>query len=445
MRIEKGFLDFVPAQIDSFGGNFEETLSTAESRAVNRQESDRSNAHRSRQRGVDNHRTNPQPSSTITQDRDQKSENINLSNLTNEDNYETDYGLVEETDIFELQNYPDHHIVEENIINDLKRENYIEQELINEYSTLEKEEDYYNAVMYTFANVLDIPIETIEEILQEEGILVEDLKEPSYQHKIVQNVYDVETPAQLLDIPEIAEVFTQLNKAMLEIEQEEPQLNLKLENFENEEIETTSTITEQEMFQSENNNENGDFVNHNINQVESSQVNEDNDTNVNQNIVLETGQNHVARPAVSQTVTNTPISPPQIMEQIKGQIKLSLSGAVSEMKFVLTPDSLGEINLRLIAQNGIITAQFTAQNQKIKEIIESNFNELKEEMESKGIQIGELSVSVRQENHSQMDNFLKEQEKSQQRISNIIQNIMEEPEEQEQEIKVEGSTVSYTA
>ena len=83
----------------------------------------------------------------------------------------------------------------------------------------------------------------------------------------------------------------------------------------------------------------------------------------------------------------------QVADGIQAQ---TLGGGVSELKLTLKPESLGEVALKLLSDNGIVTARFTAENQRIKEIIESNFSVLRESLTEQGISVNQLSVSVGQ-------------------------------------------------
>jgi len=88
----------------------------------------------------------------------------------------------------------------------------------------------------------------------------------------------------------------------------------------------------------------------------------------------------------------------QIIRQIKDGIQAeTLGGGVSELKLTLKPESLGEVSLRLLSDNGIVTARFTAENQRVKEIMESNFNSLRDNLNGQGINVSQLSVSVGQQ------------------------------------------------
>ncbi len=120
-----------------------------------------------------------------------------------------------------------------------------------------------------------------------------------------------------------------------------------------------------------------------------------------------------------------------VMTQVIEKIDLVIKNEYSEMKINLTPKELGDITLKIITQNGIVSAEFVAESQKVKEMIESNFSDLSDTLKSKGLEISELSVSVESENKKHMDNFFKEKNKSVKRIMSIIKEIEEEVEERE--------------
>jgi hypothetical protein len=85
----------------------------------------------------------------------------------------------------------------------------------------------------------------------------------------------------------------------------------------------------------------------------------------------------------------------EVIRQVTDGIKAeSLGVGVSELKVTLKPESLGEVTLKLLSDNGILTARFTAENQRVKEIMESNFNSLHGSLSEQGIVISQLSVSV---------------------------------------------------
>lgn len=90
-----------------------------------------------------------------------------------------------------------------------------------------------------------------------------------------------------------------------------------------------------------------------------------------------------------------------VINQIMDKIKVSIKPNVSEIKMLLKPEQLGEITLKIATQNGIVTAQFIAESQRVKEIIEANFNQLRDMLYEQGVDVGQLEVNVSSENEEQ--------------------------------------------
>ena len=88
-------------------------------------------------------------------------------------------------------------------------------------------------------------------------------------------------------------------------------------------------------------------------------------------------------------------------DQIIGQVVKKIGAAnvsnKAEMVMELKPESLGRLTLKLVSENGLIAARFTAENEQVRQIIESNFQTLKDALEQKGYIIQGFSVSVGQD------------------------------------------------
>jgi flagellar hook-length control protein FliK len=84
----------------------------------------------------------------------------------------------------------------------------------------------------------------------------------------------------------------------------------------------------------------------------------------------------------------------QLFTQIMDHAKLMLSGNQSEMEMSLKPDHLGKLQLRVLVENQVVTARFMAESQQVKQIIETNLNQLRDQLRENGLQVDLLSVSV---------------------------------------------------
>lgn len=84
----------------------------------------------------------------------------------------------------------------------------------------------------------------------------------------------------------------------------------------------------------------------------------------------------------------------EVAQQILERVRVFVGEAQSSMEISLTPESLGRVTLNLISKHGALTAHFTAQNQIAKEAIESQIVVLRENLESQGLKVEAIEVTV---------------------------------------------------
>ncbi len=99
------------------------------------------------------------------------------------------------------------------------------------------------------------------------------------------------------------------------------------------------------------------------------------------------------------------VDPQEVINQLVERVRVTAGGTVNEVRMTLRPEHLGDVTLKVITENGLVTAQFTAENQRVKEIIESNFNNLKTVLQDQGLNVTGLSVSVGSENKDRNEMF----------------------------------------
>jgi len=86
-----------------------------------------------------------------------------------------------------------------------------------------------------------------------------------------------------------------------------------------------------------------------------------------------------------------------VVNQVMESMKAGFRDGRAEIRVRLSPDNLGDVSLKVTAQNGIVTAHFTAESRRVKETLESNFDGLRDVLRQQGVQIENISVSVRQD------------------------------------------------
>lgn len=163
----------------------------------------------------------------------------------------------------------------------------------------------------------------------------------------------------------------------------------------------------------------------------------------------------VERPVYTQPETN------QIMDQIVEYMKINIKPETQELEMQLHPASLGTVHVQLAAKDGVITAQFAAQNETVKAVLETQMIQLKEQFEEQGIKVEAVEVTVA--NHAYGEQFGDQQEaanqenegakKNARRINLNLDEVDEEDLEElddSERIAVEmmqanGNTVDYMA
>lgn len=92
-------------------------------------------------------------------------------------------------------------------------------------------------------------------------------------------------------------------------------------------------------------------------------------------------------------LTQTPAAK-EIIHQIVKEIKVKISPNQTSMEMVLTPETLGRVNLTVAAKHGVMTAHLVTETQMAKEAIESQLSVLKEALEAQGLEVEEVEVTV---------------------------------------------------
>lgn len=122
----------------------------------------------------------------------------------------------------------------------------------------------------------------------------------------------------------------------------------------------------------------------------------------------------VERPVYTQAPTN------QIMDQIVEYMKINIKPETQELEMQLHPASLGTVHVQLAAKDGVITAQFAAQNETVKAVLETQLIQLKEQFEEQGIKVEAVEVTVA--GHAYGDQFGGERETGDQENGNAKKN-----------------------
>lgn len=96
-----------------------------------------------------------------------------------------------------------------------------------------------------------------------------------------------------------------------------------------------------------------------------------------------------------------------IMDQVMQGTKLQLNPTENGQQIMLRlrPEELGNVNLKISVEKGILMAEFQVESQIVKEALESNMSDLKQSLAEKGYSIEGMQVSVGQDQTEQQSQF----------------------------------------
>ncbi|MBR3811077.1 MAG: flagellar hook-length control protein FliK [Agathobacter sp.] len=84
----------------------------------------------------------------------------------------------------------------------------------------------------------------------------------------------------------------------------------------------------------------------------------------------------------------------EIMQQILDYIKVSVKPDMTSLQMQLNPEELGTLQIEVSNKNGMLTAQFTTQDESVKAIIEGQLIQLKENLNEQGLKVQAVEVTV---------------------------------------------------
>ena len=118
------------------------------------------------------------------------------------------------------------------------------------------------------------------------------------------------------------------------------------------------------------------------------------------------GQDQMSeRLAKFETATPTSESTPrslasQTMNQIVQRAVLSMNNGQNEVRIDLKPEFLGHIRMQIVTESQQIAVKMIADSPFVKDMLDSNLNQLKADLQAHGLKVDELEVSVAHDSHT---------------------------------------------
>lgn len=295
--------------------------------------------------------------------------------------------------------------------------------------TAESVEKLENAVAEAVKDILDIDEEELEKLLAEMGIGLMDLMNPQILTQFVVKAEGENDISVLLTDEQISGKLTDLMAKMQEIASENPEAVELLQTeavLPNEELPKTFqealVQANERNVQVDEQNEKKEAVDKNGSDDEkdgkpkfSVEVHKETEEHTeirmerpvsssaavkNDQTPAEQFMNMVSNAAERQMdeVTFSELTPAQqireIADQILERVRVNINPSQTSMEMMLNPGSLGRVSLNITSRQGVMTAQFTTQNEAAKEAIESQIVTLKETLEKQGLKVESVEVTV---------------------------------------------------
>lgn len=98
-------------------------------------------------------------------------------------------------------------------------------------------------------------------------------------------------------------------------------------------------------------------------------------------------------PALTETY-DTVVSQTDIVRQVVDEIKLNLSKNVTSMTLQLNPEQLGKVQIHVTTKNGVMQAQIIAETEAARNAVESGLSLLKEAFDNRDLKVDAIEVMV---------------------------------------------------
>lgn len=348
-------------------------------------------------------------------------------------------------------------------------------------------EDKLNQLTTEVKNILmenlEVTEEQLEDIMATLGLNYLQLLDPSNLAQVFMEAEGIIDPTQMLTDELLSDQFSQLVEQVGQVDLEDMGLttediaayldDLNLNNSEvapaEEAIATTvDSDSDEEAINEQKTLSNESTLNQDIKvEVQSYSTDSDADTSdskqqtqdtsveqANLNTIL----NNVTKVSTVESFGDELVQIQQvrdIVNQVVEQIKVVIKPEQTSMEMNLNPESLGKVNLVVAQKEGLLTAQFTVQNEIAKEALESQMQTLKENFTTQGLKVEAVEVLVSNSPFSQdnMSEGSKEQQKSSGKRKNINLadlDMIEEDITEEDALKINimnqnGNSVDYSA
>jgi len=93
-------------------------------------------------------------------------------------------------------------------------------------------------------------------------------------------------------------------------------------------------------------------------------------------------------------------NPADLFNQVVSKATMSLNNNRNEMEIRLEPRIMGNVNLKIVVEGGVVSGRFLVENEMVKKFFEDNMNMLKTSLEDQGLKFDEVNVFLDNRNNN---------------------------------------------
>lgn len=140
-----------------------------------------------------------------------------------------------------------------------------------------------------------------------------------------------------------------------------------------------------------------------------------------QNISSITGSKNVVFEKILDSQISAKINSESILDQVSQKVSADINVGKSEITMSLRPESLGKVEINLVSEKGIISAEITAENSDVKEVLTKEIDTLKQKLADQNINLDKVTVKIQEPSQTTNNdqNFDKDSKNYDQQFQNM--------------------------
>ncbi len=128
------------------------------------------------------------------------------------------------------------------------------------------------------------------------------------------------------------------------------------------------------------------------------------------NVSAKEGQKSDTAGTIKETASNTQRQ--STLQEVVDNIKVMLSSGKDSIVVRLTPEHLGKLEIKLKKANGVLSGEMKVETLEARDLLQSSFSDLQQDLDSQGIRLESFSVLVKGDNTSKIEVAANKNEKT---------------------------------